>query len=555
MIMRPLFLLFLAAALSGAADRRLAPDIQGYAPEDTVRVIIRYRVAPQPRHRDLVTKRGGLHKATLDAINAEAFEVPASELADLANDPDVDYISPDRPVRGTLDYTQPAVNANIAQQYGYKGAGIGIAVIDSGVNPHPDLYDTQGRSRIVYSESFVAGDPSTDDAFGHGTHVAGIAAGDALSSTGPFYTRTFMGIAPQAGIVNLRVLDKTGVGTVSSVIAAIQRAIKLASKYNIRVINLSLGQQVFESYKQDPLCQAVEAAWKAGLVVVVAAGNGGRDDSAATNGYATIRSPGNDPYAITVGAMKTEGTVTRADDLIASYSSKGPTLIDHFVKPDLVAPGNRTVSLLNWTSYLSSTYPTNQISVAYYTKLPLPWSTPLYLRLSGTSMATPVVSGAAALLLDKEPSLTPDQVKARLMKTATKQFPLFSTAVDPATGISYTSQYDIFTVGAGYLDVWAALNNYDLAAKPALSPQVRYTNGTVSLVFPDSVVWGGSAVWGSSVVWGNQVLVGGSSAVWGSSVVWGSSTTQGFSVVWGNSAVWGSSQQTPSLSILVNGEN
>src|SRR5208282_1418967 len=125
----------------------------------------------------------------------------------------------------------------------------------------------------------------------------------------------------------------------------IQTAIQLKATYNIRVINLSLGRPVFESYTVDPLCQAVEAAYKAGIVVVVAAGNDGRDNSEGTNGYATITAPGNDPYVITVGAMKSMGTPTRADDLIATYSSKGPTAIDHIVKPDIVAPGNLQVSL------------------------------------------------------------------------------------------------------------------------------------------------------------------------------------------------------------------
>src|SRR5207249_5355186 len=121
-------------------------------------------------------------------------------------------------------------------------------------------------------------------------------------------------------------------------ISAIQRAIQLKNTYNIRVINISLGRRVSESYTLDPVCQAVEQAWKAGIVVVAAAGNYGRDNSMNTNGYATITVPGNDPYVITVGAMKTAGSPLRSNSLIASYSSKGPTLLDHVVKPDIVAP-------------------------------------------------------------------------------------------------------------------------------------------------------------------------------------------------------------------------
>ena len=141
------------------------------------------------------------------------------------------------------------------------------------------------------------------------------------------------GIAPNANLINFRVLDENGDGTESQVIAAIDQAIALASTYNIRVINLSVGRPVVESSAQDPLCQAVEAAWQAGIVVDVAAGNDGRDNSVGNNGYGTITSPGNDPFVITVGAMKDEGTPHRTDDMIASYSSKGPTGIDNYVKP------------------------------------------------------------------------------------------------------------------------------------------------------------------------------------------------------------------------------
>src|SRR5207247_1545238 len=298
------------------------------------------------------------------------------------------------------------------------------------------------------------------------------------------------GIAPNANLINLRVLDQNGQGTDSGVISAIQVAISLQGKYHIRVMNLSLGRQVFESYTQDPLCQAVEAAWKKGIVVVAAAGNSGRDNSMGTGGYATITSPGNDPYVITVGAMKTEGSPVRSNSLIASYSSKGPTLLDHVVKPDIVAPGNRVVSLygpnfvnpIPGGSYyvseaLPQEYPQNLVTYAYYDGSLNTWSTTnAYYTLSGTSMATPVVSGAAALLVQAQPKITPDQVKARLMKTAYKAFPVSSTVVDPVTLATYVSEYDIFTVGAGYLDVGAVLASSDLATGNGLSPTAVYVS-------------------------------------------------------------------------------
>src|SRR5262249_9468031 len=148
-----------------------------------------------------------------------------------------------------------------------------------------------------------------------------------------------------------------GQGADSAGIAAIDRAIELKGKYHIGGINLSLGRPVYESYVNDPLCQAVEAAWKAGIVVVVGAGNGGRGNSLGTHGYATVAVPANDPYAITVGATDMNGTFSRTDDTIASYSAKGPTILDHVVKPDLVAPGNRVVSLVDPNGTLTANNP------------------------------------------------------------------------------------------------------------------------------------------------------------------------------------------------------
>ena len=236
-------------------------------------------------------------------------------------------------------------------------------------------------------------------------------------------------------------------------LAAIDRAIELKSAYNIRIINLSVGRPVMESFVNDPICQAVEKAWASGIVVVVAAGNFGRNNDAGNNGYATITSPGNDPAVITVGAMKTMGSSIKSDDQIASYSSKGPSVGDHVVKPDLVAPGNLMVSLKAPGSTLAMDA-ASAVPFSYYETNATNDISPDYLRLSGTSMATPVVSGAAALLLQQNPNLRPDQVKARLMKTASKSFPASSTVVDPVTHVQYTSQYDMLTIGAGYLDTW-----------------------------------------------------------------------------------------------------
>ena len=338
---------------------KLSKDIDVSHPNKLINVIVQYRVVPRAEHYSRMASRGATVKAKLHVIRAAAFRLPASAIAQLEKDPDVLYVTPDRGVKmsGNEDF-RPAVEADVAsQQYGLDGTGVGVAVIDSGVADHKDFHTSTG-SRVVYSQSFIPSVTSAVDAYGHGTHVSGIIAGNgAASGSGTGYTTEFVGMAPNANIVNLRVLDQNGAGTDSQVIAAIQQAITLKSKYNIRVMNLSLGRPVFESYTLDPLCQAVEAAWKAGIVVVVAAGNDGRDNTYGTGGFATIGAPGNDPAVITVGASRTLGSPSRVDDSIASYSSKGPTLVDHTAKPDLVAPGNRIVSLIVKGSTLGTQNP------------------------------------------------------------------------------------------------------------------------------------------------------------------------------------------------------
>jgi serine protease AprX len=525
------------------AAPKLSKDLEALPPSASVNVILRFTRPPSAADMTTVSQLGGVLKTKFEHLNGALVSLKAGQLKALAANSNITYISPDRKISANLEFAEPTVNANTAFQYGWTGAGIGVAVIDSGVYySHPDL-----RPRVVYSQSFVAGDSSTKDAYGHGTHVAGIVGGNAFSSAGPNYLFTFRGIAPQATLINLRALDSNGQGTDSSVINAIERAIQLKKTFNIRVINLSLGRTVFESYTLDPLCQEVEKAWQAGLVVVAAAGNDGRDNSMGTNGYSTITAPGNDPYVITVGAMKDMGTVVRTDDLIASYSSKGPTLLDQVVKPDIVAPGNSIVSAFSPFSAVAQQYTNNAVPYSYYVKNGSSSASNTYFRLSGTSMATPMVSGAAALLLQQQPSLTPDQVKARLMKTATKNFPSTSVSTDPTTGISYTSTYDLFTIGAGYLDVWAALNNTDVATGSAQSPTASYdsTTGNVSVTAAPGTVWQDSMVWGSSLVWGSNVIVNDEAAVWGTALVWGSDTSSAFSVVWGSTVVWGSSNPFP----------
>jgi len=542
-----LALLMLSALPSHAANKpmldndrpgaKFSVDLQQRAPSDMVTVIVQYRQMPSAAHLSSLRAGGAAIHSKLHTIRAVTMRVPVAMLPLLASNPNVAYITPDRNVKLTAspatEQFASAVEADIAAStYAFDGTGIGVAVIDSGVANHVDL-GNGSKSRIVYSQSFVAGDSTTSDKFGHGTHVAGLIGGNGSSSgNGNGYAASFAGIAPNVNIINLRALDQNGAGTDSQVIAAIEQAIALKSTYNIRVINMSLGRPVFESYTLDPVDQAVEAAWKAGIVVVCAAGNNGRFP--ATNGFGTVGVPANDPAVITVGATMTEGTTTRVDDKIASYSSKGPTTLDHIVKPDLVAPGNSQVSLLVKGSTLDTAYPQYEVA-------PANGNAAKYYILSGTSMATPIVSGAVALMLQQNSALTPDQVKARLMKTAWKSVGQYTYSHDKWGNI-YNNEYDLFTYGAGYLDINAALANTDLATGVALSPTaVVNSNGTVSIVNTStssfggtSVVWGAtSVVWGNSVVWGANSFTS-TSVVWGAtSVVWGANSVSGYSVVWG----------------------
>jgi serine protease AprX len=555
------------ASLAFGQSSKMSPDLQALGPNSNVNVIVQYYNPPNNNELNAGGLVGATNGKSLGLVQAYSWTMSPGKVQTLINqDPNIKYVSVDRPLKGAMNFAVPAVNADVAHNLGYDGTGVGVAVVDSGVNPVFDLTlaGLSKTSRVVYSQNFDPSANTTSDLYGHGTHVSGIIAGNGANSTCGNCDVTFRGIAPNANIINLRVLDANGSATDSTVISAIQQAIALKSRYNIRVINLSLGRGIFESYTLDPLCQAVEQAWKAGIVVVVAAGNYGRDNSNNNYGYGTITAPGNDPYAITVGAMKTMGTATRTDDLIATYSSKGPTMLDQIIKPDIVAPGNLVISdLASTTATLYVNYPQNQLPTSYYTTNNNLNSSSSYYILSGTSMAAPMVSGAAALLLQQNPLLTPDQVKARLMKTAYKTFPSSSSYTDPSTGITYADYYDIFTIGAGYLDVWAALSNVDLApgtTGSALSPTAVFSSSTnqVYMSSAASVIWGKSSTWATSVVWGTSVIWGttssGQSVLWGSATAcWDNTTSLGFSVIWDQHALWGHSSTTAD-SVLTGAE-
>ena len=448
-----------AFAQGGKAVGKFAPDLapiaaranHGAKATDMVKVIVQYKQIPQAAEEGRAQRLGGRLNHRLHSVKGIALTIPVNALPALEADPEVLSVSVDHPMKGLDDVSDIATGVPSAWSAGYNGAGIGVAVIDSGINDsHPDLKDsTESHSRVVYRQDFTGTANSNSsgamyDLYGHGTHVAGIIGGNGYLSGG-----NYAGVAPGVNLLDLRVLDLNGSGSDSNVIAAIEQAIALQSTYNIRVINLSLGRGIFVSYTQDPLCQAVEAAWKAGIVVVVAAGNYGRVSVNGSNGFGTITAPGNDPFVITVGAMKSNGSSNPAAETKASFSSKGPTTYDHVVKPDLMAPGNDIVSLSAPGATLEASYPSELVNGSDGNND--------YFTLSGTSMATPVVSGAVALILQQNNALTPDQVKARLMKTTYKAWPTSTSAYVPHLLQTFTDFYDLLSVGAGLLDMQNAV--------------------------------------------------------------------------------------------------
>jgi serine protease AprX len=505
----------------GKVSAEVIEKARGARPDDMVPVIVQTLADPTDGHLMRMQGRGGALKARHVAITGYSASVPAAALDDLADDPEVERISLDAPVRAFMDIALQAIRADvaIAAQPGLDGSGVGIAMVDTGVQLHPDLVRPHGSPQPIEVE-IVGHEKGLQDYYGHGTHVAGILNGSGALSSGPDAFRTFRGVAPGAALISLRALQPDGSGATSDILLAIDWVITHRQGKRIGVLNLSLGHPVYESYVTDPLCRAARAAVDAGIVVVVAAGNGGGTGS----GYGTITSPGNEPSVITVGAMDDSHTAAREDDVLAPYSAKGPTLVDFIVKPDLVAPGTFVTSLRAQGSWIDTAHHEVVLHVGDYRSSADRDRDGDYLVLSGTSLAAPMVAGAAALMLQQDPDLGPSDVKARLMASATKDSLL------------------PFESGAGYLDVAAALASTARAAS-ALSPRaVAQPDGGIVMT-PLEGTWSGS--WQQSLIWGGGRLYGTideteNDVVTASGLVWGGGshlatdpTVDSLSMIWG----------------------
>lgn len=365
-----------------------------------------------------------------------------------------------------------------------NGQGVTVAVVDSGIAVHQDFSNPgSNMSRVVHSVDLTSGTEHNKDQYGHGTHVAGIIGGNGAESNG-----IHRGIAPGVNLLNMRISDGKGMTYASDLIEGLQWLYDNKDTYNIRVVNLSLNSTVPESYHTSPIDAAVELLWFSGMTVVVSAGNNGVGHEAVT-----LFAPANDPFVITVGATDDRATGQLQDDVVTTFSAYGTT-IEGFAKPDLVAPGRNIISLSAGNgATMVKEHPSHRVDANYF-------------RMSGTSMAAPVVSGIAALLLQDEPNLTPDQIKYRLTATAITDWPGYDTA----------------KAGAGHVNAYAALHGdtTDSANTGIAVSQMLFT-GEDSETW-DSVSWN-SVSW-NSVSWNS---VSWNSVSWNSvswnSVSWASS--------------------------------
>jgi serine protease AprX len=471
-----------------------APASAGLGSETAVDVIIRTAGPVESRAaQDLVRDGGGTVRSPLPLISGFAASVPGGLLPALRASAGVAEVTPDESVRmkgdswrndsgwnsvddikdsaAAEDYDDSRTGSSWSDSRGSSesggwwgsddeeptGSGIGVALIDSGVAPVPGL-DKAGKVVHGPDLSFESQAPNLRqlDTYGHGTHMAGIIAGSDAAT--PFGAARFDGIAPGAHLISLKVAAADGATDVSQVIAAIDWVVQHRNDtgLNIRVLNLSFGTDSVQDARLDPLSYAVEAAWRKGIVVVVAVGN----DGAAAD---RVTMPAANPFVITVGAADPNGTVSRADDTVATFSTRG-NATRH---ADLLAAGRSVISLRAPGSYVDANYPGARITDAA--------GNGRFMRGSGTSQAAAVVSGSVALLLQQRPSLTPNQVKKLLMDTA-----------DPLAGA------DPISAGAGQLDIASAMK----ATTPYYSTQrgiaatglgtLEASRGTAHVADPDT---------------------------------------------------------------------
>jgi serine protease AprX len=420
LVLVPIVAAVLVAAGPGSDPwlRKVDPALvtaAGLAPGSTLPVIVRETAPASDTAERLVRDLGGTVERELPIVGGFSATLPATALPELAGSDAVGIVWGDGEIRtqstGTSAYDSWDPNSawrkaiRLAQvDDAYTGAGVTVAVLDTGVSKVSDL------GNRVLARVDLTPDHDGEDYFGHGTHLAGVIAGSGAASDG-----RWRGVASRSRLVSVKVAGRDGSTDVSVVIAGLQWVATHRSEYNIRVLNLAFGTDGQQTYSLDPLNYAVEQVWFAGVLVVVAAGNRGSDAG-------TINKPGDDPFVLTVGAVDVKGTAERDDDVVAPFSSRGPT-VDGFRKPNLVAPGITIVSARVPGSTIDQLHSAARVGDSYF-------------KGTGTSQATAIVSGVAALMFQADPSLTPDVAKAALIGTADK-----STSLGNGSGSGLVDAY------------------------------------------------------------------------------------------------------------------
>jgi len=556
-----------ALAQNGGGRARLAPDLVKKVKESNggTRLTIVATLGNDASIESVtasVEALGGRVKQHFGKVKQAVLDMPVETVPQLLGVSGLEYLTPDRPVQSLASHVATTTGASqiypsdlglsmeslLSGFYGYDGTGITVAVIDSGIDvEHFDLREGGARKTLTsvrWDFTGLGADP-----YGHGTFIAGLIAGNGYASKQEGLD--FSGVAPKSNLISLRVLDEYGRGNISNVIAAVDWAMANASFYKIRVLNLSLAAPPIDSYKDDPLCQAVDRASRAGLVVVAAAGNFGVGPE-GMEAYGGITSPGNSPAVITVGATDTRGTDYRSDDAVAPYSSRGATrsrsidpvtgevVYDNLAKPDLVAPGTRLISLERAESTIIKTVPQLHVVTKSDSN-----NKSRYMFMSGTSMSTGVVSGTVALMLHANPSLTPNMVKAALMYSAQR-----------------LNGANLFEQGAGQLNVAGAVRlagairkdarwvkpGYPLIYAGAM-PTAETTISSERFAWSQGLIWNFGWLYGSSVlttqqeayaqglIW-NLYSSGGSLSLWGASVSYQDGLASDTHVVYAQDNQW-----------------
>ncbi|MCA1558153.1 MAG: S8 family peptidase, partial [Acidobacteria bacterium] len=497
---------------SSIAEKKISPDLKERLNQLSARDVERLPVILQLQDKasgqlNALLNRNGVHvRRYMKSLGVYSLELPASVLEELASFEEVFNVSLDQETIpfghvSTTTGTDLVRKQKTTSLLGLvtatttlDGRGIGIAVLDSGIDTtHKSFLNNSNALRVTVSRDFT-GENRTDDPYGHGTHVASTAAGNGRISNGEY-----IGIAPNADIINLRVLNSQGAGSTSALLAALDWIMQNRALYRIRIVNMSLGAPAVDTYKNDPICRAVRRLVDAGVVVIAAAGNNGKN-SEGTKLYGQIHSPGNEPSALTVGASNTFGTDGRSDDVIASYSSRGPTRsyytddggikhYDNLIKPDVVAPGNKLIYAQSTSNLLVAQNPQLDAGVS-------PVDNRKMMYLNGTSMSTPVAAGAAALLLQVNPNLTPNMIKAILMYTA-----------QPLAG------YNMLEQGAGQINLEGAVRlaklvRSDLIFNTGLMVSLGDPLLTASAPAPQTTIAGQTFTWSQGVIFSHTYGTG-----------------------------------------------